>query len=53
MPQANLTSPAPGLQANMIYIRPTSKGPELAQAGSLHVSRHGYGGKDCILLELA
>lgn len=53
MLQANLTSPAPGLQANMTCIHPTSKGPELGQAGGLHVSRHQFGGKDYILLEPA
>lgn len=53
MLQANLISPAPGLQANMTCIHPTSTGPELGQAGGLHVSGHQFGGREYILLELA
>lgn len=53
MLQANPISPASGFQANMTYNRRTSKGPELVQAGSLHVSGHDFNGKGNVLLELA
>lgn len=52
MLQANLISPAPEFLTSPTYIRPTSKGPELAKAGSSHVSMHDFVGKEYLLLEL-